>query len=406
MVAPMPVLYRLAALKRSNGNPMREVAIIGIGQTPIGEQWELSLRQLAVQALKAAVADAGIEKPDALYVGNMLASRLNDQAQLGALVADYAGWRGIEAATVEAACASGGAAMMAAVRAVRSGDVDIAAVCGVEKMTEATGAEVTSGLATAADADYEVAHGVTFVALNALLMQRYMYEYNIPHDDFGAFSLNAHRNAVNNPNAMFQKAISEKVYRNAPMISSPVNLYDSSPICDGAAAVIVAPLEMAKDLPNVTPVRVNASVSATDCLNLDDRHDLLALEAAALSAQRAYAAAQVTPHDIDVFEVHDAFSIMSALSLEASGFVARGKATQFANDGHIQIGGKLPISTMGGLKARGHPVGATGVYELVDLATQLRGQAGPNQVQGAAVGMTQNIGGTGATVVTHILSVE
>ena len=201
--------------------------------------------------------------------------------------------------------------------------IDVAAVCGVEKMTEATGEEVTSGLATAADADYEVAHGVTFVALNALLMQRYMYEYKIPHEAFGIFSLNAHRNAVNNPNAMFRSAITEETYRKAPVIAPPVNLYDSSPICDGAAAVIVAPLEMARALSGVKPVRVLASASATDCLNLDDRRDLLGLEAAQLSAQRAFTRAGVTPEDIDVFEVHDAFSIIAALSLEASGFVAR-----------------------------------------------------------------------------------
>ncbi|MFC1959611.1 thiolase domain-containing protein [Chloroflexota bacterium] len=385
---------------------MREVAIIGIGQTPIGEQWDVSLRQMAVQALQAAMADAGLEKPDALYMGNMLAPRIADQAQLGALVADYAGWRGIEAATVEAACASGGAAMMAGVRAVASGMSDVVAVCGVEKMTEATGSEVTSGLATAADADYEVAHGVTFVALNALLMQRYMYEYNIPHDDFGVFSLNAHQNAVSNPNAMFRRAITPEIYSRAPMIAPPINLFDSSPICDGSAAVILAPLAMAQSMLGVTPVRVLASTSATDSLNLDDRHDLLHLEASQLSAQKAYQMAHVTTADIDVFEVHDAFSIIAALSLEASGFVERGRATQFARDEGISPDGKLPISTMGGLKARGHPVGATGVYELVDLATQLRGQAGDNQVLNATVGMTQNIGGTGATVVTHILTVE
>jgi acetyl-CoA C-acetyltransferase len=388
---------------------MRDVCIIGIGQTPIGEQWDMSLRELAVHALKAAAADAGIDQPEALYVGNMLAARLNDQAHLGALVADYAGWRGIEAATVEAACASGGSAVQTAIRAVASGAVEIAAACGVEKMTEATGEEVTSGLATAADADYEVAHGVTFVALNALVMQRYMYEYKIPHDAFGAFSLNAHRNAVNNPNAMFRKAITAETYQRAPMIAPPVNLYDSSPICDGSAAVIVVPVDVANAIASrhpIQPIRVLASVTATDSLNLDDRHDLLGLEAVQLSAQRAYQRAGVGPQNIDVFEVHDAFSIMAALSLEAAGFVARGTATEFANDGGIAIGSELPISTMGGLKARGHPVGATGVYEIVDLVTQLRGAAGANQVKDARLGMTQNIGGTGATVVTHILAAE
>ncbi len=383
---------------------MRDVCIIGIGQTPIGELWERSLRHLAFDALHAAVEEAGIERPDALFVGNMLAPRLNAQQQLGALIADFCGWRGIEAVTVEAACASGGAAFQAAVRAVASGMSEVAAVVGVEKMTDATKGPVTAALATAADADYEGVHGVTFVALNALLMQRYMYEYRIPHEAFAYFSINAHRNAVNNPNAMFHTEVSLDTYRKAPMIAPPINLYDSAPVCDGAAAAIVAPLEVARSL-GVTPVRVLASATATDSLNLDDRRDLLALEAARLSAQRAYEQAGIGPGDVDVFEVHDAFSIIATLSLEAAGFAARGCGTFLARDGEIAIEGRIPISTMGGLKARGHPVGATGIYEIVDVVTQLRGEAGKNQVRGAEIGMTQNIGGTGATVVTHILGI-
>ncbi len=350
---------------------MRDVCVIGIGQTPIGELWDMGLRQLAAAALRQAVADAGVGRVDALYVGNMLAARLSSQAHLGALVADYAGWRGIEAVTVEAACASGGAAFQAGVRAVASGLVDIAAVCGVEKMTDSTTGPTTSALATAADADFESAHGASFVALNALIMQRYMYEYGVPHDAFAPFSINAHQNALNNPNAMFHR-----------------------------------PLTLARSLGVSAPVRVLASATATDSLGLADRHDLLALDAARQSAQRAYAQAGISPADIDVFEVHDAFSIMAALSLEAAGFAERGQGTRLALDGEIAIGGRVPISTMGGLKGRGHPVGATGVYELVDVVTQLRGAAGANQVAGAAVGMTQNIGGTGATVVTHILARE
>lgn len=385
---------------------MRDVCIIGIGQTPIGELWEKSLRHLAFDALHDAMTDAALsgETPDALFVANMLAPRLNDQQQLGALIADFAGWRGIEATTVEAACASGGAAFQAAVRAVGSGAVDIAAVVGVEKMTDATKNAVTAALATAADADYEGIHGVTFVALNALLMQRYMYEYKIPHEAFAPFPINAHRNAVNNPNAMFRREITQDVYDRAGMIAPPINLFDSSPVSDGAAAAIVAPLEVARSL-GITPVRVLASATATDSLNLDDRHDLLALDAARLSAQKAYAQAGLTPADMDLFEVHDAFSIIATLSLEAAGFAERGCGTHLAREGGIALDGQIPISTLGGLKARGHPVGATGVYEIADLVTQLRGAAGESQVKDAEVGMTQNIGGTGATVVTHILGV-
>jgi acetyl-CoA C-acetyltransferase len=381
---------------------MRDVAVIGIGQTTIGEHWDTSLRALGAQALRAAAADAGIDKPEALFVANMLAPRLSNQTHLGTLVADHAGWRGIEASTVEAACASGGMAFQVAVRSVASGMIDVAAVCGVEKMTDETTASITTALATASDADFEGAHGASFVALNALIMRRYMYEYKIPHPAFGAFSITAHKNAVNNPNAMFRKPITQAVYDRAPMIADPINLYDSAPICDGAAAIILCPLEMARELGKPV-IQVLASTSATDTLALADRANPLALDAAAQSAKRAYARSGLTPADIDLFEVHDAFTIMAALSLEAAGFAERGTAPYHAQDGEYALNGRLPISTMGGLKGRGHPVGATGVYELVDLVTQLRGEAGANQVAKAEIGMTQNIGGTGATVVTHIL---
>ncbi len=388
---------------------MREVCIIGIGQTPIGELWDKGLRHLAFDALKAAVEDAGLEAPpEALYVGNMLAARLSDQAQLGALIADFCGWRGIEAKTVEAACASGGVAFQAGVRAVASGMIDVAAVCGVEKMMDKTPKAVTSGLATASDADYEAIHGANFVILNALIMQRYMYEYKIPHEAFGGFSINAHKNAINNPNAMYRKEITQAMYDKAHMIAAPINLYDSAPICDGSAAAILCPVEMVDDITSksVTPVKVLASVTATDCLNLDDRHDLLTLEAGRMSAQKAYQKAGITPDDVDVDEVHDAFSIIATLSLEAAGFAEPGQGTRLAQDGEIALGGRVPISTMGGLKARGHPVGATGVYEIIDLVTQLRGEAGKNQVKDATIGLTQNIGGTGSTIVTHILGLD
>lgn len=383
---------------------MRDVCVIGIGQTPIGEWWDQGVRDLGAKALQEAAADAGIDQVDALYVSNMLAPRLSNQAHLGALVADFTGWRGIEAYTIEAACASGGAAFQTAVRAVASGMLDVVAVCGIEKMTDATTGPVTSALATASDADFEGAHGASFIALNALIMRRYMYEYNVPQAAFGYFSVNAHQNAVANPNAMFRKAISPNTYNNAPMIADPINLFDSAPICDGAAAMILCPLEMARDLSTKMPIRVLASATATDSLDLPGRHDLLALQAARLSAQRAYDRAGLSPQDIDVFEAHDAFTVMAALSLEASGFAERGRGVYMAQEGEVAIGGRIPISTMGGLKGRGHPVGATGVYELVDLVTQLRGDAGANQVNGATIGMAQNIGGTGATVVTNILA--
>lgn len=383
---------------------MREVAVIGIGQTAIGKLPDQSLRGLAVQALNNAVQDAGLEqKPDALFVGNMLASRLSSQAHLGALIADSIGWRGIEAATVEAACASGGSAFQVGVRAVASGMVDVVAVCGVEKMTDTSVNQTIGALAMAADADFEGVHGVTFVGLNAMIMRRYMYEFNIPHEAFANFSINAHHNAVNNPNAMFRKAISADVYANSPVISPPITRHDSSPICDGAAAVILCPLDRVKDLSTRQPIRVLASATGTDSIATSDRRTVVELDGAKISANKAYQQAGLSPADIDVFELHDAFTIIAAMSLEACGFAECGKGTDLAQNGDIFIDGKIPVSTMGGLKARGHPVGATGLYELTDLVIQLRGEAGKNQINGAEIGMAQNIGGTGATVVTHIL---
>lgn len=386
---------------------MREVAVIGIGQTPVGELWEKSLRDLAAEALQAAMQDAGLEqRPDALFVGNMLAPRVSSQAHLGALIADFIRWQGIEAATVEAACASGGVAFQAGVRAIASGMVDIVAVCGVEKMTDATTAELIAGLATAADAEYEGIHGATFVALNALIMQRYMREYHIPHEAFAPFSINAHNNALANPNAMFKMRLTPEQYHRAPVISDPINRFDSSPICDGAAAVILCPLEMAKDLSTRQPIRVLASFTVTDSITVANRTNMLSLQAAKLGAQKAYAYAGLSPQDIDVFELHDAFTIMAALSLEAAGFAEPGCAVDLAANGDITPTGRIPISTLGGLKGRGHPVGATGLYEITDLIIQLRGEAGKSQVPNAEIGMTQNIGGTGSTIVTHIFGVN
>ncbi len=384
---------------------MREVAILGIGQTPVAEQWDKSIRVIAGEAVFAALADAagGHAPVGGLFVGNMLSGQLNRQENLGALVADWVGLRGVEAVKVEAACGSGAAALRAGLLAVASGALDCAVAVGVEKMTDTVGPATTSGLATAADADWEAAQGVSFVALNALLMRRYMHVYGWKKEHFAPFSINAHANALHNPNARLHERVSEKDYARARMISDPINLLDASPIGDGAAAVVLVPAAGLRA--NGRPVvRVAASASATDTLAIHDRRDPLWLTAAYESARRAYAQAGLGPDDLDLFELHDAFSIMAALSLEACGFAAPGQGPRLALDGVIQPGGRLPIATLGGLKARGHPVGATGLYQIVELTQQLRGQAGPAQVAGARVGMAQNVGGSGATILTHILS--
>ena len=381
---------------------MTNTAIIGIGQTDVREHWETSIRHLAWYAIEAALDDAHNPDIDAIYVGNMLAGQLSNQNHLGALVADFAGLRGVEAMTVEAADASGGAALRQAILAVESGLVETALVVGVEKVTDETGSPVLAALATALDSDYEVINGQTLTGAGALLMRRYMHVYGVQLADFAGFSVNAHANAAANPRAMYRNRLKPEAFAAAPMVADPVSLFDEAPAGDGAAALIVTRADRAGDMV-AQPVQVLASALATDALALHDRRDPLWLSAAEASARRAFAAAGLSPNDIDVFELHDSFTVMAALSLEACGFAARGEGWQLARDGHIRRDGRIPISTFGGLKARGNPIGATGVYQIAELVQQLRGKAGDCQVAGAQVGMAQNLGGTGATAVTHIL---
>jgi len=381
---------------------MREVSVIGIGQTKVGEHWDTSLRHLAWEAIQMALRDAGVRRVDGLYVGNWLAGQLSGQEHLGALIADFAGLRGVEAVKVEAAGASGAAALRQAYNAVASGLMDFVVVIGVEKMTDRIGSPVQAAVATGADSDYEAAQGITPVTLAALLMRRYMHEYDLELSDFAPFSVNAHQNASTNPNAMYRNKISLEAYLKAPMVAEPINLFDAAPAADGAAALVLCPTAIARDY-NSQPVRIAASAIATDTLALHDRHDPLFLTAANLSAGQAYEQAGITAEDVDVFELHDGFTILAALSLEACGFARRGEGVRLAADGSIGLRGHIPIATFGGLKARGDPAGATGIYQVVEVVTQLRGAAGPNQVQGARWGMTQNLGGLAATAVTHIL---
>ncbi len=382
---------------------MRKVAILGIGQTKIGEHWEKSLREIGGDAAFAAMRDAGVEKVDSLFVGNMLSPIVSGQNQLGTFFADWIGLWKQEAVKIEAACGSGAAAFRAALMAVASGDIESALVVGVEKMTDKAGRDVTAALATAADADYEVDQGISFVGINALVMRRYMHEFGWKHEDFAQFSINSHANAMHNPYARLHEKVTVEKFEKSSMISTPINLLDASPIGDGAAAIVIVPAEKVMRQPRII---VAASAAATDTIAVHSRKDPMFLQAAYQSSKRAYEMAGITPADIDVFELHDAFSIMAALSLEASGFAERGQGVRLALDNEISIQGRVPVCTRGGLKARGHPVGATGVYQLVEVVQQLRGECGKTQVDGARIGMAQNIGGSGATILTHILTNE
>ena len=381
---------------------MTNVSIIGIGQTDVREHWDASIRHLAWYAIEAAMDDAHYNRIDAIYVGNMLAGQLSNQNHLGALITDFAGLRGAEALTVEAADASGGAALRQAVLAAQSGPVETAPVVGVEKVTDPSGALIPAALATALDAHYDAIHRLALNGAAALLMRRYMHENGLALADFAGFSVNAHANAAANPRAMYRNKLRPEAFAGAPMTAEPVSLFDEAPAGDGAAAVIVTASDRAADMV-ARPVRIAASALSTDTLSLHDRRDLLWLPAAARSAARAYEQAGLTSADIDLLELHDSFTILAALSLEACGFAERGRGWQLARDGELGRAGRIPISTFGGLKARGNPLGATGLYQIVEVAHQVRGTAGDCQVPGARVGMAQNLGGMAATAVTHIL---
>ncbi len=380
---------------------MENVSIIGVGQTPVVEHWDLSLRHLGLRAMQAALADAALEEVDAIIVGNALGGVVSNQNHLGALLADFAGLRGVEAVRIEAADASGGLALHQGYLMVASGLVQTVMVLGVEKVTDVVGSERNTALATFLDTDYEAANGATPVGMAALIMRRYMHEYGVQLAEFANFSVNAHANGAKNEYAMFRNLIKADRFAGAPIVADPVNLFDVAPEADGAAAVILTRTERAADMVP-QPVRILASAVATDTLAVHDRPDPLFLAAANLSAGRAYEQASITPRDIDVLELHDVATVITALSLEAIGFAERGEGWRLAAENKIGLAGQLPISTFGGLKSRGNPLGATGVYQAVEAALQLRGQGGANQVANAEIAMTQNLGGIGSTAVTHL----
>jgi acetyl-CoA C-acetyltransferase len=396
------------AMTHNSRKFMTEVIIAGIGQTTVGEHWDTSLRDLAYHALNAAVKDAGGLKPQSLFVGNMLAHNLSRQAHLGALIADYAGLRfnygqhsaGIEAVTIEAAGASGGAALRQGYLAVKSGVVDTALVVGVEKFTDQVGAGVEEALATASDSDFESVQGLTTAAQADLITKRYMHAYHVPVDGFAGFALTAHANGAGNPNAMFQKAIKPELYARS---GEPLNMFDIAPNADGAAVLVLTRRDL---LPSNWPhplIKIAGSATASDTLALHDRKDMLYFEAAQLSAGKAIKQANITLDNIDLFEYHDSYSIYAALALESVGFAIRGQGWKLAAEGQISLNGRIPCATMGGLKARGFPGGAAGVYQTVEAVQQLRGRAEANQIPDAQFALIQSLGGPASTAVSHIL---
>ncbi|MCR9140636.1 MAG: thiolase domain-containing protein [bacterium] len=376
---------------------MREVYLIGqFGQT-VRKRESASLREMGARALKGVLEDAGRDDFDALYLSNLLSDDLQKQKHLAPLIASEAGFIGKEAYDVRAATAAGAAALRTAILAVGSGEVETAIALGVEKMSEG---QATEALSHVLDAEFESGRGENMLSANAALMRAYMERYQVAHEVFANFSLNAHQNSAVNPKALFRRVFSRERILKSPTVIEPLQIMDCAPICDGAAAVMVS----AQPNPDRyrQRVRVLSSAVACDHMRVDQRPDPLALNASRWSAERAFARANLSPERIDFFEAHDAFTIMSCLALEACGFAKAGEGWRMAEDGEIFRDGQLPLSTCGGLKARGHPIGASALYQTGEIFRQLQGTAGDNQIERNRIGMMQSIGGAGTTIVTHI----
>ncbi len=384
----------------------REVAIIGVGCTKFGELWSYSFRDIFMEAGVSALEDAGLEGKDidALYIGNMSGGRFIEQEHLGSLIADYSGLASLHVPStrVEAACASGGLALRQAVLAIASGYHDIVIAGGAEKMTDVDTSTATDALAAAADREWEGVFGATFPALYAMIARLHMHRYGTTQEQLAQVAVKNHYHGSLNPKAQYQNRITVENVLGSNMVAEPLHLLDCSPITDGAAAVVLAPAEDARKYTD-TPIYIKASTQASDTISLHDRRDITTLDATVTAAKQAYKMAKLEPKDIQVAEVHDCFTIAEICAIEDLGFASKGEGGKLTEEGVTSIGGRLPINTSGGLKACGHPVGATGIKQAVEIVQQLRGEAGKRQVD-AEIGLTHNVGGSGGTAVVHILS--
>jgi acetyl-CoA C-acetyltransferase len=380
---------------------MRDVVVIGVGMTKWGELWEKSLRQIFVETALVALDDAGVDWFDSLIVGSMSSGLFVGQEHLASLLADYLGQTPVPAARVESACASGGLALRMGFIEVASGMADIVLVGGVEKMTDVSGHEATYALGTAADQEYECVHGLTFPGLYALIARAHMDKYGTTREQLAMVAVKNHDNGSKNPLAQFPFKITVDSVLNSVLIADPLRILDCSPITDGAAALVLCPVEMAKKLKKPI-VKITGSGQATDAIALSSRKDITWLESTFQAAKKAYAMAGKKPEDIDIIEAHDCFTIAEICVIEALGLVEKGKGGKAVEEGLTTLQGKIPVNASGGLKAKGHPVGATGVAQAVEIVKQLREEAGARQVKGARIGLTQNMGGSGGSSVVHI----
>ncbi len=379
---------------------MRDVAIIGAGMTNFGELWDQSFRDLYVEAALAAIDNAGVDHIDSLYVGAMSGGLFVGQEHIGSLMADYLGTAPIPATRIESACASGGVAFRQAFIEVASGLSDIVLAGGVEKMND--GADVTYALSTAADQEYEVYHGITFPGLYAMIARAHMHKYGTTREQLAKVAVKNHENGSKNPKAQFPARITIEQVLAASLVADPLRLFDCSPVSDGAAAVILCPLDMAKKFKG-SPVQIIGSGQATDTIALHAREDMTALNSVKFAGEAAYKMAAVGPKDIDLAEVHDCFTIAEICTIEALGFVEKGQGGKAVEQGITALDGRLPVNTSGGLKSKGHPVGATGIAQIIEIYEQLCANCGDRQVKDAKIGLAQNMGGSGGSSTVHIL---
>ncbi len=380
-----------------------KINVAGVGLTKFGELWDKSLYDLAFDAAKEALDDAGlnIKQIDGIFVGNMLSGVLSGQEHLGAVVASLLG-SNAPARKVEGACASGGLAVHDAIESILSGLHESVLVVGVEKMTDASPGKVMAGLMGAGAEDERLA-GLTFPGLYALLAKAHMAKFGTTKEHMAHVAVKNHYHASLNDKAQFPFEISVDRVMKSTRITDPFTLFDASPITDGAAAIVLTRGAKVQRLRGAKSVYITGSAMATDTISLSQRESLTELKGTRLAAEKALKQAGIGPKDVNVVEVHDCFTIAEILAMEDLGFCKKGEGGEFIASGHTRLGNKMPVNTSGGLKACGHPVGATGVKQIVEITQQLQGRAGRRHVEGAKVGLTQNVGGTGATVVVHVL---
>ncbi len=383
---------------------MRDVAVVGVGMQKWGELWQKSLRDIFVESALMAMDDAGVDRLDAMYVGCMSSGLFAAQEHLGSVLADYLGQRDLPATRVESACTSGALALRLAWLEVASGNSDIVLAGGVEKMTDVSGGEATYALATAADMTWEGASGVTFPGLYAMMAVAHMHEYGTTREQLAHVAVKNHHNGSMNARAQFPMKITVDQVIGSVKVADPLNILDCSPITDGAAAAIVVPADHVKKYKRAG-VKIIGSGHATDTIALHSRDELTRLRAVAEAGARAYKMAGKEPKDMDCAEVHDCFTIAEILITEALGFCEPGQGGPAVEAGETALSGRIPINTSGGLKSKGHPVGATGIAQIVEITEQLRGESGERQVKNARVGLAQNMGGSGGSSVVHILEV-